>query len=379
VSDNRVISLLALFFYRRNDGVGASVVGFFFGVYLFYRGFRLLQRKRLILNTPTSKIRSASMGLVEINGLAVGPYTMTAPITGVPCYYFRSIAWQWQNVGRNSKWVKVADESLHLPFFLDDNTGRVLVDPQGAEMDIHRDFHEQFGTSLFSTSFEIPSNISGFLACHGVSTDKKLKIEEYCIKPKNALFILGTLAQNPGLTVSPAPVRSLTSEEHTVSLQLPKMTGLGFSLTAGTGRAASTSFAAFQSEPAQPQMHLVGTSNPAQTTSVTDPGTITAALVKAGITSPAAWAAAGVVNSVGVATPASASTGAASRPALEQFDLHPPVVLKRGTHDPAFLISWHSQRDVVGTLSWKSALLIWGGPALTLLCAYFLAAHFDWL
>jgi hypothetical protein len=124
-------------------------------------------------------------------------------------------------------------------------------------------------------------------------------------------------------------------------------------------------------------MHLVGTSNPAQTTRVTDPGTITAALVKAGITSPAAWAAAGVVNSV--ATPASASTGAASRPALEQFDLHPPVVLKRGTHDPAFLISWHSQRDVVGTLSWKSALLIWGGPALTLLCAYFLAAHFDWL
>jgi len=31
------------------------------GMYLFYRGFRLLQRKRLILNTPASKIRSASM------------------------------------------------------------------------------------------------------------------------------------------------------------------------------------------------------------------------------------------------------------------------------------------------------------------------------
>src|SRR3989442_7552860 len=36
----------------------------------------------------------------------------------------------------SSEWVKVADESLHVPFYLDDNTGRVLVDPRGAEMDI---------------------------------------------------------------------------------------------------------------------------------------------------------------------------------------------------------------------------------------------------
>ena len=37
---------------------------------------------------------------------------------------------------------------MHVPFFLDDNTGRVLVDPQGAEMDIHRDFHEEYSGSL---------------------------------------------------------------------------------------------------------------------------------------------------------------------------------------------------------------------------------------
>ena len=91
------------------------------------------------------------MGLVEINGLAVGPYTMTAPVTGVPCYYFHTMAWQWQQRGKNSEWVKVADESLHVPFFLDDNTGRVLVDPQGAEMDIHRDSHDEFSTSIFSS------------------------------------------------------------------------------------------------------------------------------------------------------------------------------------------------------------------------------------
>jgi threonine/homoserine/homoserine lactone efflux protein len=84
VLSNHVTSLLGFFAYSRNDGVALAFVGVFAGVYLFYRGFRFLQRKRLILNTPASKIRSAAMGLVEINGLAVGPYTMLAhrPRTG---------------------------------------------------------------------------------------------------------------------------------------------------------------------------------------------------------------------------------------------------------------------------------------------------------
>jgi hypothetical protein len=118
------------------------IVGAGLGVYLFYRGFRTLQRKRLIENTPTSKIRSASLGLVEISGLATGPYTMPAPITAIPCYYAHTVGWQWKQQGKNRQWVKFADESRHVPFYLDDNTGRMLIDPQGAEMEIHCDFKE---------------------------------------------------------------------------------------------------------------------------------------------------------------------------------------------------------------------------------------------
>jgi len=372
-----VISLLALFRYSRNDGVALAVVGAFAGVYLFYRGFRLLQRKQLILNTPASKIRSASMGLVEINGLAAGPYTILAPITGVPCYYFHTAAWQWQQEGKNKAWVKVADERLHVPFFLDDNTGRVLVDPQGAELDIQHDFHDEFSTSLFSSGLEIPSNISNFLARHGVSTDKKIKIDEYCIKPKNALFILGTLAQNPGLTVSPTPVLSLTAEQHALPFHMPDVSGL--SPNTDVTSAGKMLLSAFTNEPVAPAgSHLLGPHLPAQVSDSAQQQKITAALMKAGITNPAAWAAAGLNPSV-VATPSATPVGAAAAPALEQFDLHPPVVLMKGSHNPAFLISWHSQRDVVSSLSWKSTLMIWGGPALTLLCVYIVAAYFDWL
>jgi E3 Ubiquitin ligase len=380
VPDQHVISLLALFRYPTNDGIIIAVIGAFAGAYLFYRGFRLLQRKRLILNTPASKIRSASMGLVEINGLAVGPYAMLAPITGVPCYYFHTTAWQWQQRGKNSQWVKVADESLHVPFFLDDNTGRVLVDPQGAELDIHRDFHDEFGTSLFSSSLEMPSNIADFLARHGVSTDKKIKIEEYCIKPKNALFVLGTLAQNPGLSVSATPIRSLTTEQNALSFHMPDVSNLTPDTdVTTTGRLL---FSAFKNELAPPaSIDLLRTNPPSQISDPAQQQKVTAALIKAGITNPVAWAVAGVNPSV-VARSASASTrtgAAAAATAPEQFDLHPPTVLMRGTHDPAFLISWHSQRDVVSSLSWKSTLMIWGGPALTLLCAYIVAAHLDWV
>ena len=35
---------------------------------------------------------------------------------------------------QGSSWVKEADKGLHVPFYLDDGSARVLVDPQGAEI-----------------------------------------------------------------------------------------------------------------------------------------------------------------------------------------------------------------------------------------------------
>jgi len=336
-------------------------------VYLFYRGFQLLQRKRLIMNTPVSKIRSAAMGLVEVSGLAAGPYTLTAPITGVPCYYYRTMVWQWKQQGKNSSWVKEADESLHVPFYLDDGTARVLVNPQGAEMDIHRDFQEEFSHSLFSSSLEIPGNITGFLTAHGVDTSAKVKIEEYCIKPKNALFVLGTLASNPGIEVSAVPVRSSHALEHVASFNLGSL--LSFSRTT-----TSTSFESDAEAPAAMRNSKTVVLDRAQQAQIAD------ALTKAGITSPAAWAAAGINQTQATAVAVTGAGGAAAAaPAQEQFNLHPPTVLMRGTHSPAFFISWRSQRDVVRSLGWKSALMIWGGPALTLVCVYILGLEFGWL
>ena len=353
-----------LLYVSNDDGWFLAVIGALAGVYLFYHGFRLLQRKRLITDTPASKIRSASMGLVEVSGLAVGPYTLTAPITGLPCYHYRTVAWEWKQEGKNKQWVKVADESLHVPFFLDDNTGRVLIDPQGAEMEIHRDLHDEFSISLFSGSLEIPSTMASFLARNGVSCENRIKVEEYCIKPKNALFVLGTLAPNPGLAVSPTPIRSVSNDVHKLTFHIPGVTVTG-----------NMTLTTFQGDTAPEEIIRLSDNKPVRTLDMTQQGKITAALIKAGITNPAAWAAAGVSNAA-VATATPASIDGSTVASQTEFDLHPSTVLIKGDHNPAFFISWRSQRDVVESLGWKSALMIWGGPALCLLCVYILMAHF---
>lgn len=361
-------------------------VGFCAGIGLFFYGFRLLQRRRLILDTPFSKIRSASMGMVEVSGLAVGPYNMIAPITARPCYYYRTLVWEYKQHGRNKKWVQVAGECMHVAFFVDDNTGRLLVDPRGADLDLHRDFQEEFNGSFFSNRDDAPGNVNSFLSRHGVVTSNRIKVEEYCIKPKNSLFILGTLAENPGIEVAPRPVQDAEA--------INSFSRQGFSLTinlfafhtkGSENDFLSGSPALATAYESRPQVTgRLPISGPAKAQAVPQQK-VADALLKAGISNPAAWAAAGVASG-GMGVPViedpsvlHASNGAglpsSAQPSSDVqaggFDPHPPVALMKGTNNRTFLISWRSQKQVARSLGWKCTLMIWGGPALALLSLYF--------
>jgi len=210
------LSGLPLSSLQASDSSGKSVVFavllFLIGVGLFVRGFRALQRKRLILDTPCSKVRSAALGLVELKGLAVGPHTVPSPITQRPSLCYRTALWQEVGSGKERRWEQVADERFHLLFFLKDNTGMVLVDPDQAEMDIHCDFKGEYHHSMF-TGDQVPPRVADFAMRHGVPTDRNIRVEEYCLKPQNPLYILGTLATNPGR--QPAPVLQATRPPHT--------------------------------------------------------------------------------------------------------------------------------------------------------------------
>lgn len=355
------------------------VIGFCVGIGLFFYGFRLLQRRRLILDTPFSKIRSAAMGMVEISGLAVGPYTMIAPVTARSCYYYRTLVWEWKQSGKNKQWVKVAAECMHVPFFVDDNTGRMLVDPRGADLDLHRDFEQEFCDSYFTIKEPVPDNVRTFLARHGIVTNNKIKVEESCIKPKNALFILGTLTENPDIEVTEQPIRdeegsSLNVGSYHVSLQSTSFSGGQHTWNVKIGPAAQVS--AMAAAAPSPRFIRLDSSSGTPAGDAAQQQKIAAALVKAGISNPSAWAAAGLpggapgVQIIAGSAPESSGSGRPSG-SLEGFDPHPPVVLKKGVASKTFIISWRSQQEVARSLGWKCTLMIWGGPTLALLSLYF--------
>ena len=101
---------------------------------------RWIRIARLIEDTPTSRIRSAAQGYVELNGRAVPlPDTQNlAPLTRRPCVWWRYRISKKVESGsgknRRQSWVTVASGRSSVPFLLDDGTGRCIVKPDGAEI-----------------------------------------------------------------------------------------------------------------------------------------------------------------------------------------------------------------------------------------------------
>ena len=113
-----------------------AIVGFFAGIYFFFYGFRRLWQKRLIQNIPTSKIRSIAMGFVEINGVALPDVLLTGPYTKVPCVFYHIIVERLIRTQKTAQWVKELELKSEIPFFVQDDTGTVMIDPVGAETDL---------------------------------------------------------------------------------------------------------------------------------------------------------------------------------------------------------------------------------------------------
>lgn len=290
-----------------------SGIGLVVGLYLFYLGFDLLQRRRLIMNTPRSTVRAAALGPVEASGTATGPYTLISPLAEQECFYYRATAWEKVNPGIISSPIgflcllfgisvplrKKAEETLCAPFFVDDGTGQLLVNPRGAELELTPAVSDDYDDSLLDSS-PVPGNVQNFLARRNALGVPGLKVEEYCIRPGDKLFVLGTLRETP--------------------------------------------MARRRGGPDEPQPVLPGSLSPEA-----------ADLQRRGLES---------VEVPGLELPRFDSQQSAAQ--TRKFNLWPRAVLMKGSTGNPFFISRRSQREVVETLGWKSFVYVWGGPALAL-------------
>jgi len=170
-------------------------LGLLVGLILFFNGFRLLKKSRLVKDTPTSKIRSLAMGRAEVFGTIVPFQEITmAPFSGTPCVYFRySLEKQYERRDKQGRvheeWRQIDSGRWSVPFFVQDETGKVLVDPKNAEVDTPAD-----RANMPILGLELPPNI---LARTSPDRHALLRYSESYIRPDEQLYVLGFAGDNP--------------------------------------------------------------------------------------------------------------------------------------------------------------------------------------
>jgi len=155
-------------------------------LWFFYRGFSRLRLARLIEDTPTSRIRSAHQGYVELEGEAVAlpGEAVYAPLSGRQCvwYDFRidHLETRWHRGRRRPAWVSLEKGGSDAIFALEDGTGRCVIDPEGADIQpahvITWQGHERF-------PYNTPPGHSDFTGPY--------RYMERLIEPGDPLYALG--------------------------------------------------------------------------------------------------------------------------------------------------------------------------------------------
>ena len=109
------------------------IVSFSASVYLITKGLYMLKCRRMVQNTPTSKIRSASMGVVELIGRAESGFQLLSPFRMVPSVFFQCRMYRRKTNDGSTGWqLSRSYSSGKLPFFITDETGRIKVQPNDA-------------------------------------------------------------------------------------------------------------------------------------------------------------------------------------------------------------------------------------------------------
>lgn len=98
---------------------------------LFYQ----LRVYRLITGTPTSQLRSAAQGFVELEGYCVGnAYPLTSPYSDRPCVWYECKTYKKVKRKKGHSWKQIDRQTSPHWFKVADPTGEAWVDPKGASV-----------------------------------------------------------------------------------------------------------------------------------------------------------------------------------------------------------------------------------------------------
>jgi hypothetical protein len=192
-------------------------VGFGAGLYYFYKGFRTFREYRVLMDTPEIPIRSVAMGLVEIHGKARADQPVPSPVTRTPCCFYQVDIERWVTDKNGGHWSHSATDADGPRFYLEDASGKVLVDAHNAEYDLLQTATVQTGRGLGSSlgrmfsGIGAPAAATGTMASeadlfsyaqsavsrHRGGSSSRYRLSEYLVVPEHWYDLTGTCVENP--------------------------------------------------------------------------------------------------------------------------------------------------------------------------------------
>ena len=131
------------------------------GLYGLLYAVNAYRRHCYVVDTPTSTVQAVAMGLAEVQGRAVpAEETITSPFAEQPCLLCHYVC-----VYPRSEGTAFEAGTLGVPFYLEDDTGRLLVRPQGAAIRIPQHLtrlSSQFGAGV-GDEHAPPATVQRFL------------------------------------------------------------------------------------------------------------------------------------------------------------------------------------------------------------------------
>lgn len=179
------------------------------GPFLFLRGFRDFRLRRLMQNTPTSRIRSMPMGLVEVAGTVEPRSNVTAPFSGRPCVFWEV---DISTYSRN-RWIVVHTKASGQPFYLRDETGVAMVYPQGAQCRLNAGIEEECA-GIMLPEFYAQYMSEQRLALGALWRAGRMRFRERTLQPGQPVYVLGTaMPRAQSISISDDEVLQATGTE----------------------------------------------------------------------------------------------------------------------------------------------------------------------
>jgi hypothetical protein len=146
----------------------------------------------MIENLPTSKARSVAMGLAELEGRAKAlKEPMSSPVRGLPCVWYKVRVTKVVQTGKGKRVEVFLTQEVRVPFILEDETGRVIVRPDGADI-VGIDICDMW----LAGRIEPPADVRKFCNLTGVpwrgsAGNASFRIQEWALLVDTYIYVMG--------------------------------------------------------------------------------------------------------------------------------------------------------------------------------------------